>query len=312
MEFIAKTTMDRCSQFRSCIISKNVFTLASIAFSLLILTGCSSVESSDRDTNQIIMDIDTEIDGELNETRFIITLTDATSHPSFGIQPALIELTIRDRIFIRFGDETYQVGRYKGGRYIATVPGIRAGEYRVDFDRRKHISAPDTLITINSHPALLAPLNGSTYSVGEDIELVWETRNESGPLTDIVRNTAWGIRDFQCIDDTGSEFTEYDRNHTYIRNTRGTGIQFNGVQASQLVNTNDLIEEFERSSQTDAPISMCELEINSRGRFRYDRSTPPIDEESSVQFIGDQNLARITSRGENLSNSARITIFSNR
>lgn len=304
--------MDGSSQFSFHTFSKNVFAFAITVLSLLILAGCSPVKSSDRETNEISMEINTEIDGELNETRFIIKLTDATSSPSFGIPPALIELTRRDKVFVSFGDERYQVRRHTGGQFIATVPGIRTGEYRVDFDREKHIPAPDTVITINSHPTLLAPLNGSIYSAGENIELVWETRNENGPLTDIVRNTGWGIRDFQCIDETGFEIIEYDRNQTYIRNTRGSDIQFNGIQASQLVNTRDLLEEFERSSQTDIPIIMCELEINSRGRFWQDQFTPPIDEESSVRFTGDQNLAHITSRGENLSNSARITIFSGR
>jgi len=294
---------------------KKLVVSSATVLSLLILAGCSRVESRDQDTDEINMVINTEIDGELNETRFVLSLTDATSGSSsyfFAFPTSQIELTRRDKIFVRFGDESYQVGRYSGGRFIATVPGIRTGEYRVDFERQNHIPAPDTVITINSHPTLLAPINGSTYTVGENIELVWETRNKNGPLTDRVRNTEWGIRDLLCIDETGSEVTEYDRDQTFIRNTRGTGIQFNGTQASQLINTTDLFEEFERSSQTEIPISMCELEINSRGSFWYDGFTPPIDEESSVQFIGDQNLANITSRGESISNSARITIFSNR
>ena len=303
--------MDGSSQFSFHTFSKNVFAFAITVLSLLILAGCSPVKSSDRETNEISMEINTEIDGELNETRFIIKLTDATSSPSFGIPPALIELTRRDKVFVSFGDERYQVRRYTGGQFIATVPGIRTGEYRVDFDREKHISAPDSVITINSHPTLLAPLNDSIYSVGENIELVWETRDENGPLTDIVRHTGWGIRDFQCIDETGSEITEYDRDQTYFRFTPLTDIQFNGIQASQLINTNDLFEQLERSNQTETPISWCNLEINSRGRFRHDSLFADSNNELSVKFSGDQNLAYIVARGENISNTASITLISN-
>ena len=274
----------------------------------LVLSSCSRVESRNRDTNEIRMIVDVEVDGELNETRFVLDLIDATSNPGFGIPAARIKLTRRDKIFIRFAEESYQVSRHTGARFIAIVPGVRSGEYSIDFDRQKHISAPDTTVNITSYPLLLAPLDEAIYSLDEQIELVWETRNDSGVVTDIVRHTKWGVREARCFDDSGADLIEYDRESIPIRSVRVTENQFNGMQASQLVSTRHLFEEFQRLNRTEEPITNCELEIHSEGRYSDNSYHPNTDDGRTIQFTADQNLESVSFEGMNLSNTAHINI----
>jgi len=275
-------------------------------FAMILASGCGPVSSTNFETSELVLSAEIFIDGDFQETSFII---DISTSPSRSVN-----LDGSDQLIVHYEDQSTIATQTDDGEYRASFPFISTGEYRIELSRPRDVSAPNTTVFINNYPMLLTPVNGNSFSAGEMFELTWEARTNDGTTLTTVYGLE--ISAALCINNIGDNVVFFDIALTPSVNTiRDLSFpSLDGSVYSRSVDVTTVLNELEDKNDSDQAIQQCDIDVDliSETNANLSESNPNFDQQFEiipVAIFADPILA---GGGGNLSvrsNTTSITLI---